>query len=408
MEKKDLALIKEGLAEFYIYNVDKELIPSKTMSVFYNKRMVINRSISNLAVNAYRDLFKQEELSIVDSMAASGVSAIRMLKECCKVKKIYINDVNPEAVTLINKNIRLNNLDKGHIQIVVTNKDANLLLSEIASFSCEKHKKHKKPNIISIDPFGTPNIYLDSAFKAIQKVDGLMCITATDTAVLFGIRSNACIRKYLAKPLHTEYCKEIGGRILIYFISRIANINKLGIIPLLTFYSGHFIRAFCISYKSRKRITQSFKNFGYIIHCTVCGYRFSFRDNILKMPHECPMCYNKGSFDYAGPLWIHDMHNINFLKEMLVLNKKSQTPNKKRIEKLLTYASEEIEMPISYYNIHRLCQNLKIPSVPKIEDIINKIREIGYQCSRTHFDFLSIKSDLDLPRIKNILVELQN
>lgn len=404
MEKKGLTLIKEGLAEFYIYSVDKESIPSKAMNVFYNKRMVINRDISTLAINAYSTLFKQDELLIIDSMAASGVSAIRMLKECRKLKKIYINDINPEAVKLINKNIILNKLKSGDIEIRVTNKDANLLFSEIASESCEKQKK---PNIISIDPFGTPNIYVDSALKAIQKVDGLICITATDTAVLFGVRPNACIRKYLAKPLRTEYCKEIGGRILTYFISRIANINNMGIIPLLTFYSGHFIRAFCLLFKSKRKITQSFKNYGYILHCHSCGFRFSFRDKILKIPQECPICYNKESFDYAGPLWIDNLHDFNFLKEILVLNENSKLLNKNRIEKLLTFAIEEIDMPISYYNIHKLCQDLKLPSVPKIEDIINRIKEIGYLCSRTHFDFLSIKSNLDLPTIKNILVELQ-
>jgi len=404
MEQKDLTLIREGSTEFYIYDVDKDSIPSKSMNVFYNKRMEINRDISILGISAYSDLFNQDELIIVDSMAASGVSAIRILKECTKVKKSYINDINPEAVRLIKKNMKLNNLDKEHIQFVVTNKDANLLFSEIVSGSSEKLKK---PNVISIDPFGTPNLYIDSAFKTLQKVNGLMCITATDTAVLFGVRPNACIRKYLSKPLHTEYCKEIGGRILIYFTSRIANINKIGIVPLLTFYSGHFIRLFCLSFKDKKKISKFYKNFGYIIHCNNCGYRSAFRNNVLNLPKECPVCDNIGDLDYAGPLWIGKLHDTNFIKKILTLNNNSKSPNKKRIEKLLTYAIEENDMSISYYNIHKLCQNLKLTSVPKIEDILNEIKKLGYQASRTHFDFLSIKSDLDLLTIKNVLFEIK-
>ena len=300
--------------------------------------------------------------------------------------------------------MKLNNLDKEHIQFVVTNKDANLLFSEIVSESSEKQKK---PNVISIDPFGTPNLYIDSAFKTLQKVNGLMCITATDTAVLFGVRPNACIRKYLSKPLHTEYCKEIGGRILIYFTSRIANINKIGIVPLLTFYSGHFIRLFCLSFKDKKKISKFYKNFGYIIHCNNCGYRSAFRNNVLNLPKECPVCDNIGDLDYAGPLWIGKIHDANFIKKILTLNNNSKSPNKKRIEKLLTYAIEENDMSISYYNIHKLCQNLKLTSVPKIEDILNEIKKLGYHASRTHFDFLSIKSDLDLLAIKNVLLEIK-
>ncbi|MFW9899782.1 MAG: tRNA (guanine(10)-N(2))-dimethyltransferase [Candidatus Thorarchaeota archaeon] len=403
MENNDLKLVKEASTEFYIHKKDTNLIPSKSMNVFYNKRMIINRDISSLAINAYSTLFKQDELIVVDSMAASGIGSIRILKECKNIKKIYINDINPDAVKLIFQNLKLNNLDNRYNQIEITNKDTNLLFSEIKSNT----EKNNKPNIISIDPFGTPNIYVDSAFKAINKVDGLMCITATDTAVLFGIRPDACFRKYLSKPLHTEYCKEIGARILIYFISRIANINKSRIIPLLTFYSGHFIRAFCLVLKGKRKITESFKNYGYILHCKNCGYRSAFKDNILILPKKCPTCQKIDSFDYAGPLWIGKIHEINFLKEILSLNKNLNLPSQKRIEKLLSYAIDENYMPFSYYNIHRLCRDLKIPSIPKLGDIISLIRKKGYQCSRTHFDYLSIKGDMDLFTLKDTIVELQ-
>jgi tRNA (guanine26-N2/guanine27-N2)-dimethyltransferase len=367
--------------------------------------MEINRDISSLAINAYRYQYNQNKLIIVDSMAGSGVSSIRMLKECKNIARIYINDINPEAINLTKKNMSLNNLKDEEIQHIISNKDANLLFSEIANKSSEKQKK---PNVISIDPFGTPNLYLDSAFKALQKLNGLMCITATDTAVLFGIRPNACIRKYLSKPLHTEYCKEIGARILIFLISRMANINNVGILPLLTFYSGHFIRLFCLSFKNKKKISEFYEKLGYILHCKNCGYRNAFSSNILEFPKKCPICDEIIYFDYAGPLWIGKLHDIEFIKKILSLNNDSKSPNKNRIEKLLTYALEENNMPISYYNIHKLSKNLKLKSIPKINDIINEIKKLGYRASRTHFNFLSIKSDLDLTTIKNILLTLQH
>jgi len=404
MKQEDLAIIREGSAKFYIHKVDINSVPSKGMNVFYNKRMEINRDITNLSINAYKELYHQNNLVIIDSMAASGVSAIRILNECTGVKKIYINDINPEAVKLIKLNLRINYLDKENDRYCITNKDANLLFSEIASKSSEDQKK---PNIISIDPFGTPNRYIDSAFKTLQKVKGLMCITATDTAVLFGVRPKACIRKYLSKPLHNEYCKELGGRILIFFISQIANINNVGIIPLLTFYSGHFIRFFCLTFKNKKKISKLFDNFGYLLHCSNCGYRSTFK-NILLIPKKCPVCDTKEDLDFAGPIWIGKLHDDVYLKNLINLNSHIEYPNKKRIDKLLNYAVEENNMPISYHNIHNLCQKLKLKSVPKIEIIIDEIRNMGYQASRTHFDFLSIKTDIDLPTIKNILVKLQN
>jgi tRNA (guanine26-N2/guanine27-N2)-dimethyltransferase len=212
----------------------------------------------------------------------------------------------------------------------------------------------------------------------------------------------------LSKPLHTEYCKEIGARILTYFISRIANINKCGVIPLLTFYSGHFIRSFCLVLKGKRKITESFKNYGYILHCKNCGYRSAFRDNILILPKKCPICQKIDKFDYAGPLWIGKLHEINFLKEILALNKYSNFPSKKRIEKLISYAIDENSLPISYYSIHKLCQDFKIANIPKLQDLISLINKKGYHGSRTHFDYLSIKSDLDKPILKDLILQLQN
>ena len=405
----DLSTIKEGSTELYIHKIDKDSIPSKSMTVFYNKRMEINRDISNLAICSYNRIYNKNPLIIMDSMAASGISSIRMLKECKNIKKIYINDINPEAVDLINKNLFLNKISNHSSHIVVSGKDANYLFAEFTqNFFTYPNNSQEKPNVISIDPFGTPNLYIDAAFKAIQNKDGLLCITATDTAVLFGVRPKSCIRKYLSKPLHTEYCKEIGARILVHFISRIANVNKMGIIPLLTFYSSHFVRVFCLTFKDRNKISQFFKSYGYLVHCDNCGYRSIFQENVLEIPYSCPLCKETKKLSYAGPLWISDIHDLKLVNDMIVLNNEFQYRNKNRISKLLNLIKEELNNPISYYNIHKLSKNLKISTLPKLNTLIDLIRKKGYNASRTHFDFLSIKTNMDINTIKQTLLELKN
>jgi len=264
-----------------------------------------------------------------------------------------------------------------------------------------------KPNVISIDPFGTPNLYLDGAFKSIQKKDGLLCVTATDTAVLFGIKSKTCIRKYMSKPLRTEYNKEIGARILIHFISRIANVNKMGIIPILTFYTSHFIRVFCLTFKNQNAIFKYFKSYGYIIHCNNCGYRATFKVNPLNIEKECPVCKNFSKMEYAGPLWIDKIHDLKFVEKIIKINENLKLKNNKRIDKLLNLIKEELDMPISYYNIHKLSKELKIPTIPKLDTLITTIRKIGYCASRTHFDYLSIKTTMDLESLRRVLLELK-
>jgi len=390
---------QEGSVEFLLHEIDNNAIPSKSMNVFYNKRMEINRDISILAIIAYSKIFSQGSLVVVDSMAASGVGPIRLLKNTNNVEKIYINDINPVAVELIKNNLELNEIESK--QAEVFNKDANLLFSEISRSSA-------LPDVISIDPFGTPNLYIDSAFKAIKKDKGLLCITATDTAVLFGVKPKVCIRKYMAKPLHTNYCKEIGARILISFISRIANINNLGIVPLLTFYSNHFIRIFAMSFRGKSKILKTLpKSYGYIIHCKNCGSRSSIIENLLKVPQNCPICLNEKHLSYSGPLWVGELHQKSYLDEIDILNEKFNFKNKNRIRKILKFALNEINMPISYFNVHKLCQQVKLSHIPKLDNLINLIKENGYKASRTHFDFLSIKTNMRIDDLKSLLIKIE-
>ncbi|TES93885.1 MAG: tRNA (guanine(10)-N(2))-dimethyltransferase [Promethearchaeota archaeon] len=390
---------QEGSVKFLLHEIDNDTIPSKSMNVFYNERMEINRDISILAIIAYSKIVSQESLVVVDSMAASGIGPIRLLKNTNNIEKIYINDINPIAVELIKNNLELNEIEPKQAEVL--NKDANLLFSEISRSSA-------LPDIISIDPFGTPNLYIDSAFKAIKKDKGLLCITATDTAVLFGVKPKACIRKYMAKPLHTDYCKEIGARILISFISRIANINNLGIIPLLTFYSNHFIRIFAISFRGKSKILKALpKSYGYIIHCNLCGNRSTIIENLLKVPQICPICLSGKHLSYSGPLWVGELHQKSYVEELSLINEKFNFKNKNRIRKVLKFALNEINMPLSYFNIHKLSQQVKLSHIPKLDNLINLIKENGYRASRTHFDFLSIKTNMRIDDLKSLLIKIE-
>ncbi len=395
--KRNLIKKKEDSVQFYIYKEDAQNIPSKSMNVFYNKSMELNRDLSNLALKSYDLLYAKKPLIVIDCMAASGIGSIRMLKDCQNIHRLYVNDINPVAIELIKFNFKFNNINIDKISL--SQKDASLLLLEIRN-----QQNNDKPDVISIDPFGTPNIYMDSVFKVINKKKGLICITATDTAVLFGVRSDACIRKYLSKPLRVEYSKEIGARILLHFISRIANINNLGISPLLTFYSNHFLRIFALTFKNKDKISHFFSNYGYIIHCEKCGYRKVINIGDFILNSTCPLC-KKPIQQYAGPLWIGKIHEELFIKQMLEENSNLNYANRNKVDKLLKIIIQETNMPISYYNIHQLCKKLNLSQIPKIQSIIKIIKELKNEATRTHFDPLSIKTNIPLNSLNNILKE---
>ena len=89
-------IINEGSAILKIPKAEKI---SKEMNVFYNSVMSLNRDVSILLLNSVN----KNNLQIADPLAASGIRSIRFLRELSesKIKKIYINDYNKDAVKLI-------------------------------------------------------------------------------------------------------------------------------------------------------------------------------------------------------------------------------------------------------------------------------------------------------------------
>lgn len=49
-----------------------------------------------------------EQITVLDALAASGLRSVRYLKECEGIAKVVINDLEPAAVELANRNIEFN------------------------------------------------------------------------------------------------------------------------------------------------------------------------------------------------------------------------------------------------------------------------------------------------------------
>jgi tRNA (guanine26-N2/guanine27-N2)-dimethyltransferase len=178
----------------------------------------------------------------------------------------------------------------------------------------------------------------------------------------------------------------------------------MGINPLLTFYSNHFIRVFALSFKGKSKILKNLsKSYGYIIHCKSCGNRSIINEDLLSIPLKCSVCLSENHLSYSGPLWVGELHQKSYLEELSLLNEKFNFKNNNRIRKILKYALDEINMPVSCFNIHKISQQLKLSSIPKLQRIIEIIKERGYKASRTHFDFISIKTDMKIDELKNVL-----
>lgn len=124
-------------------------------------------------------------------------------------------------------------------------------------------------NIIDIDPFGSFVQQLPFAFTSI-KHDGLLCLTATDTAVLNRNR-NKCKVKYDVLIEPTPFYNEMGLRAALSTIARIAALYEIGIEPVLSLSVDFYIRLFVKVKRNLTEAKRSRNQLKYFYTCK-CGY----------------------------------------------------------------------------------------------------------------------------------------
>jgi tRNA (guanine26-N2/guanine27-N2)-dimethyltransferase len=368
-----------------------EYAPSKA-PVFYNPVMEFNRDIAVLAMQAYQKKLHRK-MSICEPLTGCGVRGLRFAKEVKGVKRVVINDLNTKAFQLANYNVHMNELTRS---ITVSNEDANSLLAIHGA-------PRQRFDVIDIDPFGPPIPFLDSAIRALRN-NGLLMLTATDKAPLCGVHPRACIRKYGAKPLRTEYCQELAIRLLAGSLARASAKYDLGTRIVLSHSTKHYIRIYAILEHGAEKANENIKEIGYVIHCFECLHREAFKQKFL-FGHlaECSECESR--MNVVGPLWLGRIVDKQFCKS--VEEEARQKPFKLggRIRKMLTLLKNEAEAPITYFVIDRLCSALSLP-VPPVQRVLEALREDGFQACLTHFDPRGIKSDASADQIKEILQEI--
>lgn len=372
-----ISQIIEGKAKIFAYTGRIQEI-SKKAAVFYNPAMKHNRDISVLALSVFAEETKRL-LKVADCLSATGVRGIRYALEAKGISDVFFNDLNPEAIRLLKKNIRQNKIKNAHID----EKDACVFLSE--------HKYEM--DFVDIDPFGTPMPFLDSAARAVSN-KGMMAITATDTAPLSGTYPRAAMRKYGAKSMRCDMQHELGIRILIANIARECAKYDKGFIPVLSLSELHYFRVFGKILKTKSAACQSMKSTGYFIDCKKCGFRGFYPDNCTK---ACPNCGEKT--DYAGPLWTGNIFDAEFCAKVF---EKSKASGDAGLEKLLGLICTESLIGAPWYETGTLASVFHIEP-PKIDGLVEKLKEARFHASRTHFSPTGVRTDAAVTRIKLLL-----
>lgn len=355
--------IKEGNTDLLVPEDFSSGGPGKiTGSVFFNRQMAFNRDIS---VMLLRSLDK--EMSVADCMSATGARAVRIANEA-PLTNVTANDWDPKAAETISKNIELNNLSN----CTASNRNMNSLLAENTF------------DYVDVDPFGSPMPFIDSAVRGCRR-NGIIAITATDTAPLAGAHRAKCERRYGSRPVRGPMCHEMGLRILMASLAReLARFDR-GMKPILSFYADHYFRTYVRVTEGAESADNSLAELVNVAYDPATLER--------SVSKECgrPFVY--------GPVWGGNLHDKDVLSKMSVDGMQEE----KRCGKMLNLWREEMDCNPFSYDVSEVASFLKAPS-PRMEDLIETLNRYG-KATRSHTSPTAFRTDLDLKDMLNAFRE---
>ena len=356
--------------------------------VFYNPRMRLNRDTAMLALGAHQRHLSRP-LAVCEPMCGTGVRGIRLALEVADVDEVVMGDLNPSAIRLAEKNAALNKVsDRMRIRLM----EANLLLS-----------LHDRPwsrfDYIDLDPYGSPAPYLDAAVRACRN-GGMVALTATDMAPLCGVNPEACLRKYGGLPLRTEYCHEVALRLVAGVAVKTAARHEVAARPVFGYAVDHYVRLYALLERGARRADRCLDSLGYLLHCFKCFNRRSAASSELCELGVCDVCGSPMTI--GGPMWLGELADRDFCKEMLDLSDKSFFSSDRRLMKLIRLVQDEVGFKPGFYNIDKLCSRLGIASLSTLK-VLSALRGAGFEAVRTHFDERGVKTDASVVELENVL-----
>ncbi|OVE85296.1 tRNA (guanine(26)-N(2))-dimethyltransferase [Natronolimnobius baerhuensis] len=343
-------------------------------SVFYNPRQELNRDLTIATLRAFREREERAE-SYLDAMTASGIRGARAAADdwdvtCC--------DLDSEAVDLAQENLERVGLAE---ETRVEHRNVNALMHDEAF------------DVIDLDPYGSPMPFADAAFARCRD---LVCVTATDTAPLCGAHFNSGIRSYSAVPQNTDYHAEMGVRTLLSALARSAARFDVGVEPILTHASSHYVRTYLELDRKASAADATLKHLGYISHCEDCLYREAEYGMIADPLESCPHCGGERIL-VAGPVWLDAYCDSEFVAEVReTLPDSFGTAEKGR--ELCRTLEDELDEP-THYDQHKLCRTWGLPA-NAMDDFLADLRAAGYEASSAHYGGTTFKTDASVGEIR--------
>lgn len=304
----------EGEVTFFAENRQ-----TRDSKVFFNPIRKFDRDLNVLFINS----FSKENLNGIELFGGSGIRGLRLASETKNFKTITINDIKTSKT--INKNVKLNG-KKLKAKIKVCSMNAQDIYNSEEGY-----------DYVDIDPYGSPVKYMVQALPK-TKFGGILAITATDSAALYGKARKACLLKYGSVSFKARYYNEVGLRILIKRAEEIANLSERSIEPVLFDVRKHYLRVYL---KVKKGDVT--RRIGYIYQCSSCPNR------TIAYATKCDSCGSK-TFE-IGPLWLGNLFDRKLVNAMYPLAEGE-------LKEYLSVLKNEEDI-ITYYTTDQMSSYLK-------------------------------------------------
>jgi tRNA (guanine26-N2/guanine27-N2)-dimethyltransferase len=387
--KYDYSRIKEGNTVLLVPRFSlSEKVPPKNPA-FFNPSAKWNRDISMLVYKTYAS--SNNSRTFADSICGVGARGLRTAVEVPKIDTIYLNDLNPIAIEFAKESAKLNQVED----------KCNFEINHVCNFLNFEEREFRKFDVVDLDPFGSPSPYVDCVLRSVSN-RGLISITATDTAVLCGVYPNVCYRKYYGFPLRTEYCNEIGIRLLVSFIGLNASRFDLSIIPYFCHTNLHYMRVYLKIIFGNSLANSVSSKIGFLKHCHNCNHRKV--ENLRDQDLVCEICDTKCKL--AGPLWIDSLFDFEFAGAMLTVLKNDEyfLSTKNEYNKLLRtmqICKSELAYPF-YFETDNIASKAKKSSI-SLDKVISTLTENGFNASKTIMNDKGFKTNATLKEITDLL-----
>ncbi len=340
-----------------------------------------------LAASTLEGASRERPLRWLDLMAGCGIRSLRWALEARGAShqpvELWVNDADQERGPLLAANLEPLHACDG-VVLNQIHQPAERLLREA-------YLEHRFFDLIDIDPFGCPNVLLQSTLQA-MRFGGVLLLASTDGRSPTGHDRFAAVRRFGAAARAHPSSWELALRLQLAAVAREAWLLGRGLEPLFSYSDG---RTFRVAVRMRQRIRSGEEQqLGFVARCERCGDQAVQAMLDLQGWRPCACTDGCGRWAVSGPLWIGPIQNVSAINGLLEISDRldagfnagvsaglsegqDQTlaPRSRRmLEGLLADPGQ----PACCWSTAELSRRFQLKGPPAIEPLVAALRASGY------------------------------